>query len=224
MAKGNRPSVLPTAIIALGLLIILATGTLWLFSEETLASITAASAGLSTATATDSSTPIPATTIRPSPIPTWTPTYTPPTRPLISPATTTPVIDSPLTPTVTPLRRFFYGRWIDVNLTQQTLTAYQGDEVARTALVSTGREKTPTPVGLFHIHTKLRYDDMRGSGYYLRNVPYVMYFHQDYALHGTYWHTNFGQTASHGCINLPTAEAEWLYNWVAVGTPVNIHE
>lgn len=227
MAKGNRPSALLTAIIALSLLIILTAGALWAFSGGTLVSSTAASAGFSTATATDSSTPtpIPTATTRPSPIPTWTPTYTPPpTRQHTPTPTTIPSIDSPLTPTATPPSTFFYGRWIDVDLTHQRVTAYQGDEVARTTLVSTGKKETPTPVGLFRIHTKLRYDDMRGSDYYLRNVPYVMYFYQGYALHGTYWHTNFGQTASHGCINLPTEEAEWLYYWVAVGTPVNIHE
>lgn len=227
MAKGNRPSALLIATISLSLLTILIAGALWVFSGGTLASITAASAGFSAATATDPSTPtpIPTATMRPSPIPTWTPTNTPPpTRQHIPAPTTIPLFDPPLTPTATPLSKFFYGRWIDVDLTRQTVTAYQGDEVARTTPVSTGKEKTPTPIGLFHIHTKLRYDDMRGSDYYLRNVPYVMYFYQGYALHGTYWHTNFGQTASHGCINLPTAEAEWLYNWVAVGTPVNIHE
>jgi lipoprotein-anchoring transpeptidase ErfK/SrfK len=125
---------------------------------------------------------------------------------------------------VTPPSEFYYGRWIDVDLTHQTLTAYQGDQVARTTLVSTGLAGTPTPVGLFHVQTRMRYDDMRGPGYYLPDVPYVMYFYKGYGIHGTYWHANFGHPMSHGCINLPTEEAAWLYYWVGVGTPVNIHQ
>jgi lipoprotein-anchoring transpeptidase ErfK/SrfK len=64
---------------------------------------------------------------------------------------------------------------------------------------------------------------MSGPGYYLPNVPYVMYFHGGYGLHGTTWHANFGHPMSHGCVNLPTSEAEWLFNWAQVGTMVNIH-
>jgi lipoprotein-anchoring transpeptidase ErfK/SrfK len=114
-------------------------------------------------------------------------------------------------------------RWIDVDLTIQTLTAYEGRTALRAALISTGRSSTPTPVGIYRIYLKLRFDDMSGPGYYLRDVPYTMYFHRGYGIHGTYWHSNFGQQMSHGCVNLPTAEAEWLFNWAEVGTPVSIH-
>lgn len=110
-----------------------------------------------------------------------------------------------------------------MDLTQQTLTAYVGQTAVRTTFVSTGLPRTPTPAGQYRIWTKLRYDDMSGPGYYLRNVPYVMYFHRGYGLHGTYWHNNFGHPMSHGCVNLPTPEAEWLFNWAEVGTLVNIH-
>ena len=64
---------------------------------------------------------------------------------------------------------------------------------------------------------------MAGPGYYLPNVPYTMYFYQGYGLHGTYWHHNFGTPMSHGCVNLATPDAEWLYNWASVGTLVNVH-
>ena len=65
---------------------------------------------------------------------------------------------------------------------------------------------------------------MAGPGYYLPNVPYVMYFYESYGLHGTYWHHNFGTPMSHGCINFTIADAEWLFiNWVTYGTVVNIH-
>jgi len=63
---------------------------------------------------------------------------------------------------------------------------------------------------------------MRGPGYHLEDVPYVMYFSGDFGLHGTYWHNNFGNPMSHGCVNLKTEDAKWLYNWVKVGTVVRI--
>jgi len=115
------------------------------------------------------------------------------------------------------------GRWIDVDLTRQMVTAYEGTAPVRAVAVSTGLPGTPTPQGQFRIWIKLRYDDMEGPGYYLRDVPYTMYFHRGYGLHGTYWHSNFGHPMSHGCVNLPTPEAEWLFDWAEVGTLVNVH-
>ena len=114
-------------------------------------------------------------------------------------------------------------RWIDVNLTQQMTYAYQGDKVVNSFLVSTGTWQYPTVTGQYHIYVKLLSTDMTGPGYYLPNVPYTMYFYQGYGLHGTYWHHNFGTPMSHGCVNLRTPDAEWLYNWASVGTLVNIH-
>ena len=114
-------------------------------------------------------------------------------------------------------------RWIDVNLTQQMVYAYQGDTVVNSFLVSTGTWQYPTVTGQYHIYVKLRYTDMAGPGYYLPNVPYTMYFYQGYGLHGTYWHHNFGTPMSHGCVNLSIPDSEWLYNWASVGTLVNIH-
>jgi LysM repeat protein len=115
------------------------------------------------------------------------------------------------------------GRWIDVNLSTQTLTAYEGRTPVYSAVVSTGRANTPTVVGQFRIWIKLRYDDMSGPGYYLRDVPYVMYFYRGYGLHGTYWHNNFGTPMSHGCVNLRNSDAAWLFNWASVGTLVVTH-
>jgi LysM repeat protein len=114
-------------------------------------------------------------------------------------------------------------RWIDVNLTTQTLTAYEGDTPVFSAMVSTGLPATPTPMGQFRIWVRFRYDDMEGPGYCLPDVPYVMYFYRGYGLHGTYWHENFGTPMSHGCVNLSTSDAEWLYNWASVGTKVVTH-
>jgi lipoprotein-anchoring transpeptidase ErfK/SrfK len=114
------------------------------------------------------------------------------------------------------------ARWIDVDLSQQTLTAYENGVAVYSFLVSTGLPQTPTPTGQFRIWIKLRYDDMAGEDYYIEDVPYVMYFYQGYGLHGVTWHGNFGHPMSHGCVNLPTEEAEWLFNWADVETLVNI--
>jgi len=116
------------------------------------------------------------------------------------------------------------ARWIDVDLSEQTLTAYENGVAVHTTLVSTGLPQTPTPKGQFRIWIKFRYDDMEGPGYYIEDVPYVMYFYNGYGLHGVTWHGNFGHPMSHGCVNLPTEEAGWLFNWADVGTLVNIHD
>jgi LysM repeat protein len=115
------------------------------------------------------------------------------------------------------------GRWIDLDLSGQRITAYEGRTAVRSTLVSTGLARTPTPTGQFRIYVKYRADDMAGPGYYLPDVPYTMYFYRGYGIHGTYWHSNFGHPMSHGCVNLPTSEAQWFFNWSSVGTLVNIH-
>ena len=114
-------------------------------------------------------------------------------------------------------------RWIDVNLSEQRLYAYEGDVVVNSFIVSTGVAQTPTVTGNYQIWTKVRVQDMSGPGYYLRDVPYVMFFYEDYALHGTYWHNNFGTPMSRGCVNLKVDDAAWLFSWAAISTVVNIH-
>ena len=115
-------------------------------------------------------------------------------------------------------------RWIDVDLSQQRLYAYEGDTLMNSFIVSTGTWQTPTVTGTFKIWIKLLSTPMSGPGYYLPDVPYVMYFYKDYGLHGTYWHNNFGTPMSHGCVNLTIPDAEWLYNFASVGTVVNVHD
>jgi len=115
------------------------------------------------------------------------------------------------------------GRWIDVDLSVQRLTAYEGNTAVRSTLVSTGLPNTPTLTGRYQVYVKYVADAMSGPGYYLPDVPYTMYYDRGYAIHGTYWHSNFGHPMSHGCINLPTPEAQWLFNWASVGTVINIH-
>lgn len=118
-------------------------------------------------------------------------------------------------------------RWIDVNLTSQTLTAFEGNQAVMSTKISSGAWPYLTVTGQYQIYLRYRYQDMDGYrlgyDYYLPNVPYVMYFYNDFALHGTYWHNNFGYPMSHGCVNLTIADAEWLFNWSNYGTPVNVH-
>jgi LysM repeat protein len=115
------------------------------------------------------------------------------------------------------------GKWIDVNLSQQRLTAYVGSSAVFSAVISGGLPRTPTVVGRFSVRTKLRSTTMSGPGYYMPNVPYTMYFYKGYAIHGTYWHNNFVRPMSHGCVNMRTPDAAWLYNWAPLGTPVVTH-
>ena len=183
-----------------------------------------------TATETSIATPTPTPIHTPTRTATSTPTSSPTASAIFTPSpTVTPrPTDPPPSPTpedLSPARSSFGGdvRWIDVDLGRQTLTAYEGLTPVRSTLISAGLPGTPTPVGKYHIYIKLRYDDMSGPGYYLPDVPYTMYFLRGYGIHGTYWHNNFGHPMSHGCVNLPTVEAQWLFHWASVGTLVNIH-
>lgn len=112
-----------------------------------------------------------------------------------------------------------WARRIDINLTTQRLTAYEGDILVMSAGVSTGKDKFETPVGTYNVYGKLLYDDMtgdlQGEEYDVRKVPYVQYFHAGFAIHGTYWHNQFGTgvRVSHGCVNLSMDDAQWLWEW-----------
>ncbi len=109
---------------------------------------------------------------------------------------------------------------IVVRLGAQEVDVYEDGRLLRTLVASTGLPQTPTVQGEFKIYHKLASQTMAGPDYYLPNVPWVMYFYQGYGLHGTYWHNNFGQPMSHGCVNLRTPDARWLYEWAEIGTPV----
>lgn len=114
-------------------------------------------------------------------------------------------------------------RWIEVNLTEQRVYAWEGDVLMNSFIVSTGTWATPTVTGTFSIWNKTRIQAMSGPGYYLPDVPFVMYFYKDYGFHGTYWHNNFGTPMSHGCVNLTIPDSEWLYNFASYGTTVKVH-
>ena len=118
-------------------------------------------------------------------------------------------------------------RAVVVSISQQALWAYEGGEVIRSTYVSTGRERFETPTGLFYVNTKVPIQDMEGviggEYYNVPAVPDVLYFTDvGHAIHGTYWHDNFGTPMSHGCINLPLDVADWMYDWAPLGMAVLI--
>ncbi len=114
-------------------------------------------------------------------------------------------------------------KWIEIDLSRQRLIAHEGDKIILNTLVSTGLRRTPTPIGTYRVRVKIRRQTMSGPGYRLPNVQWVMYFVGAYALHGTYWHNNFGHPMSHGCVNLRNSAARTLYQWANKGTRVVIH-
>ena len=121
------------------------------------------------------------------------------------------------------------GRAVVISLGQQALWAYEDGAVIRSTYVSTGREKFRTPAGYFTVINKIPIQDMEGviggEYYNVPDVPDVLYFtDRGHAIHGTYWHNNFGTPMSHGCVNLPMDVADWMYDWAPMGMPVLIVE
>jgi hypothetical protein len=108
------------------------------------------------------------------------------------------------------------AKWVHVDLTEQVLTAYEGDHPVYATLVSTGKSGDDTKPGVYRVWYKMAHGAMHGQPdepYFVDEVPWVMYFHRSQALHGTFWHDRFGHTISHGCVNLSIADAEWLFRW-----------
>jgi len=115
------------------------------------------------------------------------------------------------------------AKWIEVVLASQMIYAWQDGRVVLSSRISSGLPRTPTVRGNFRIYVKYVSTRMRGPGYNLPNVPYTMYFYRGYAIHGAYWHNNFGRPMSHGCVNLPVSFSGQLFGWAPVGTLVYIH-
>lgn len=125
---------------------------------------------------------------------------------------------------LTPPQGVDNGRWIEVNLYEQTLGIYEHGKLVYATLIATGSDPFFTRPGLFQIYEKLEKTNMSGSFeadrsdyYYLENVPYTLYYDEARALHGAYWRTMFGYPASHGCVNLSVGDAAVLFDWAQVG-------
>lgn len=109
-------------------------------------------------------------------------------------------------------------KWVHIDLDEQTLVAYEGDTPVYATLVSSGKPGRDTPTGLYRVQRKYLSKTMRGRDkiegiYHVEEVPWTLYYRGAYAVHGAYWHNTFGNTRSHGCTNVPPADARWLYNW-----------
>jgi lipoprotein-anchoring transpeptidase ErfK/SrfK len=120
------------------------------------------------------------------------------------------------------------GRWIDVNLAEQTLSVYDNNQLVFATVIASGLQPFWTRPGLFQIQQKKETETMRNNDpsdfYYLDDVPWTMYFDGARALHGAYWRTRFGYPQSHGCVNLSVGDAHWLFNWAHEGDWVNVFD
>lgn len=124
-------------------------------------------------------------------------------------------------------------RWIDVSILRQSLVAYEGAKPVYATLVSTGadglgdpKETHSTIQGAFLIHTKhvtVTMDGENGEEFDFRDVPFVQFFTEGFALHGAYWHDDFGTPRSHGCVNLAPIDAAWLFGWTTPEVPDRWH-
>jgi hypothetical protein len=126
-------------------------------------------------------------------------------------------------------------KWIDVNLSTQTIAAFEGDKLVYATLVSTGRHDDHDPakdhrtqMGSFRIREKhisaTMDDDSASDGpYSIEDVPWIMYFNKSYALHGAFWHSSFGHERSHGCVNINPHDAKELFAWAGPTLPTGWH-
>ncbi len=112
------------------------------------------------------------------------------------------------------------ANWIDINIYEQVLCAYEGDKMIYATLISSGLPSFDTPSGVFRIWGKAKMRKMSGGEkgkdyYFLEDVPYQMYFSHGVAIHAAYWHNNFGIRQSHGCVNVSPRDAKWLFEWTS---------
>ena len=136
-----------------------------------------------------------------------------------------------VTPNTTPPEGVTNGRWIDVDLSEQTLSVYDKQQLVFATIIASGDGAISmwTRPGLFQIYLKKEIETMSGGQgtsdyYYLENVPWTMYFDKARALHGAYWRTRLGFVQSHGCVNLTVGDAHWLFNWAHEGDWVYVHD
>ncbi len=121
------------------------------------------------------------------------------------------------------------GRWIEVNLYEQTLAVYDNNQLVFATLIATGAEPYFTQPGVHKIYLKKETETMTGAFeadksdyYFLADVPWTMYYDGARALHGAYWRAVFGYPQSHGCVNLSIIDSHWLFDWAKDGDYVYV--
>lgn len=136
-----------------------------------------------------------------------------------------------VSPDTTPPQGVTNGRWIDVDLAEQTVSVYDNQQLVFATIMASGDGNLSmwTRPGLFQIYLKKEFETMSGDQgtpdyYYLENVPWTMYFDKARALHGAYWRTRLGFVQSHGCVNMTIGDAHWLFNWAHEGDWVYVHD
>lgn len=115
-------------------------------------------------------------------------------------------------------------KYILVDVSEQRLYAYEYGIPVNTFLISSGVYGMDTPIGKTSVLAKLPVHDYGGPGYWLPNTKWNLRFRPHYYIHSAYWHNNFGHRMSHGCVNVSIPDAEWVYNWADIGTPVEVQE
>ncbi len=139
------------------------------------------------------------------------------------------LLPTPVLPMATPISLAYQPtsadeKWIEVILSEQRVVAWEGAKAVMSFSASTGLSGTPTRVGQFRIYQKYLSTRMTGPDYNLPDVPHTMYYDGGYALHGAYWHNNFGQPMSRGCVNLSLENAEQLFTWAGPVIPQGSHQ
>jgi lipoprotein-anchoring transpeptidase ErfK/SrfK len=138
---------------------------------------------------------------------------------------------APVAPTPLPDDAPWEGRWIDIQLTQQIMVAYEGRTPVRTIVVTTGMPGWETPPGFYWINARVENETMESGAigaeyfYKLENVLYTQYFtDRGHAFHYAWWRTpeTIGRPGSHGCINMLLEDSEFMWNWAGIGTPVYV--
>ena len=140
--------------------------------------------------------------------------------------------NAPVAPTPVPADAPTVGRWIDVNLTQQLMVAYEGRNVARVIVTTTGMAGWETPPGFYQILWRVPNETMESGAigaehfFKLEDVLFTQYFtNQGHAIHYAWWRTpqTIGRPGSHGCLNTLLDDAQYLWDWATIGTPVYVH-
>jgi hypothetical protein len=114
---------------------------------------------------------------------------------------------------------------IEISLDRQFLLAFESDVPVFSARVATGQLHFETPTGWFRTFHKRPTYHMTGGAdvttmFDLPGVPWDSYFTDDgAAMHGTYWHNDFGHPHSHGCVNMTPQDARWIYRWTRPTVP-----